>query len=122
MTSDTGPADDAGPKPMLSDRQMRQLRFAVVGMGAILLVGFAVVIGRIVYLFNRAPTAPTVSTPGTPAIDIPLLIPKGASIRTMALEGRQLAVHFEGSGQAGILIIDLATGAVRQRIPVRHAE
>jgi hypothetical protein len=52
----TPPGDstgDATPPPMFSDKQLRRLKVAVIVMGLVLIVGFGVVIGRIIYLVNR---------------------------------------------------------------------
>ena len=112
----------AAIKPMFDDAQLKKLRFAVIGMGVLLLLGFAVVIGRIVYLLNRAPPVDaaaavpaSVASSGLPA-DVRLALPVGATVRNLSLSGNRLAVHYDAPAGAGIAIIDLATGRAVQRI------
>jgi hypothetical protein len=101
---------------VLGDRHVRMLRIAVIAMGVVLVVGFVAVIARIVYLVNRG------SDPGTTASQpireaARLALPAGASVRHISLAGQRLAVHYEGPGGSGILILDLQTGK-----PVSHVE
>ena len=108
-------------KPMFDDAQMRKLRIAVVGMGAVLLLGFTTVIGRIVYLFNRAPVDPAivavVNSTGVPP-EIRLALPAGAVVRNLSLAGNRLAVHYEAPSGTAIAIIDLATGKTTQKVEI----
>ena len=113
--------DQAAIKPMFDDAQMRRLRFAVIGMGAMLLVGFATVIGRIVYLLNRPTVDPAIvatANSGALPTEFRLALPVGAIVRNLALSGNRLAVHYDGPGGAGIAIVDLATGRAAQRIEI----
>ena len=113
-------------KPMFDDAQMRKLRLAVIGMGVVLLLGFATVIGRIVYMFNRAPVDPAITAmahpgglnSGSSGPDIRLPLPAGAIVRNLSLAGNRLAVHFDAPTGAGIAIIDLATGKAAQKIEI----
>ena len=95
---------------------MRTLKIAVVAMGVVLVAGFGVIIGRIVYLLNR-PAATTAMTPTGPALKdgLQLALPSGAAIRTLSLSGHRMAVHFEAPSGAGIAILDL-TGAEPVRL------
>ena len=111
-------------KPMFDDDQMRKLKRVVIGMGVVLLLGFAVVIGRIVYLLNRSHVDPTVAaTSGkvTSPDDLKLALPAGATVRNLSLSGNRLAVHYEAPGGAGIAVIDLATGKTTQKIELAPA-
>jgi len=110
---DTGPAGAGAAPPFLTESQIRKLRIAVIAMGAVLLLGFAVVIGRIVQLMSRVPSAadaiavpPSVQAPS----EIKLALPQGAVVRTLSLAGNRLAVHFESPSASGVAIVDLATG------------
>ncbi len=93
---------------MFTPQQIRMLKVAVIGMGVILLLGFALVIGRIVYLVNATPRT---DAPGTALAPAALALPAGASVRHIAVSGTRLAVHFEGPAGSGIRIVDL-TGAM----------
>lgn len=113
---------------------MRQLKVAVIAMGVILLLGFAVVIGRIVYLVNSGPrpaataAAPTGAHGGAAPASLAQLpqaqagaalsLPKGAVVRQMALSGNRLAVYYEGPDGAGVRIVDLATGGAGLTLPI----
>ena len=102
---------------------IRMLRLAVIGMGLILVLGVAAVIGRITYLTMRQ-RVPVVTTSGSgagasePALgssgaisaELRLALPPGAKVRSQSLAGNRLAVHYEGAGGEGIIILDLETG------------
>jgi hypothetical protein len=83
-------------------------------MGVILVLGFAAVIGRIAYLVTRT-GKPVPST--SIAKDLRLPLPEGAAVRSLALSGDRLAVHFDTHAGAGIAILDLLTGE-----PVTHVK
>ena len=119
----TRDVDDDQPavKPMFDDAQMRKLRLAVIGMGAVLLLGFTTVIGRIVYLLNRPAVDPSIvaaTSPGPAPSDIRLALPAGATVRNLSLSGNRLAVHYDAPSGPGIAIIDLATGRAVQTIAI----
>jgi hypothetical protein len=110
--------DPTAAPPMFTPAQIRHLRRAVVVMGLVLLIGFGVVIGRIIYLLNRTtPQAVPVATPPAPA-DLALMLPAGAAVRSVSLSGDRLAVQYESPGGPGIAVLDLATGLVLHRIPI----
>ncbi len=113
--------DQPAVKPMFDDAQMRKLRLAVIGMGAVLLLGFTTVIGRIVYLLNRPAVDPSIvaaTSPGPAPSDIRLALPAGANVRNLSLSGNRLAVHYDGPSGPGIAIVDLATGRAAQRVEI----
>ena len=98
-----------------SPAQLRILKIAVVVMGVILVLGFAAVIGRIAYLVTRSGKTP--ATPSTMiAKDLRLPLPEGAAVRSLALSGDRLAIHFETPAGAGVAILDLLTGEPVTRI------
>lgn len=102
---------------------IRMLRLAVIGMGLILVLGVAAVIGRIAYLAMRqsvpvvtisgsgpGASEPAPASPGVLSADVRLALPPGAKVRSQSLAGSRLAVHYEGVGGEGIIILDLETG------------
>ncbi|MEZ5856582.1 MAG: hypothetical protein R3D67_18230 [Hyphomicrobiaceae bacterium] len=121
-------AAEAAPRDMFTASQIRMLKFAVIGMGAILLAGFALVIGRIVYLVNQpqpqseagrvSPLATT--TPAPPGAIAPanLPLPPNAQVRHLALSASHLAVYFEAPGGSGLRLLHLPTGVWSPVIPV----
>jgi hypothetical protein len=90
-------------------RQLRLLKLAIVVMSALLIIGFAAVLGRIVYLVAVNPHPASVAAGTIPArSELPL--PPGAVVRSLSLSGDRLAVHFDSPAGAGIAIVDLARG------------
>ena len=61
---------------------------------------------------NQQPTTPTAI-----AKDLRLPLPEGATVRSLALSGDRLAVHFDAHAGAGVAILDLLTGE-----PVTHVQ
>ena len=111
------PSPTAELRPMFTERQLRRLKGAVIVMGVVLILGFGLVIGRIVFLFNRSgPGMPTSAAGAAARPDLALPLPTGAVVRQMALAGDRLAIHFEAPEGAGIVIVELATGAIVQRV------
>ncbi len=107
-----GSAQSSDP---FSPAQLRILKIAVVVMGVILVLGFAAVIGRIAYLVTR--TAKPAAVSAAIAKDLRLALPEGAAVRSLALSGDRLAVHFDTHAGAGVAILDLLTGE-----PVTHVQ
>lgn len=94
-------------------RLQRNLKIIVIVLGVALFVGLAVVIGRIIYLASAAPAQPgaqTAGSAGAPRPAFSLQLPAGAQVRSMALSGDRLAVHYEAASGEGIAVIDLRTG------------
>jgi hypothetical protein len=97
-------------------RQLRILKIAVVVMGIILVIGFAAVIGRIAYLITKGGTAqPPAAHALAKAARLPL--PAGAVVRSIALAGDRLAVHYDTPAGAGVAILDLLSGE-----PLAHVD
>jgi hypothetical protein len=93
------------------------LRIAVIAMGVVLVLGFVVVIARIVYLVNRGGDTATLAT--QPLQETArLALPAGASVRHIALAGQRLAIHYDGPSGSGILILDLQTGKPVSRVEI----
>ena len=118
--------DDASAVPaMYTPSQLKLLKIAVIVMGLILLLGFMAVIGRIVWLVNSAPKAPseaaaTGTAPLVPPIES-IALPKGAIVRSISLSGSKLGVHYEGPDGAGIRIVDLQPGGRSFTLPIVEA-
>ncbi len=113
--------DDASPPPsllsgvQLNDPQTRALRIAVIVMGVLIVMGLVALIGRIIYLVAR-PSGQITSGVAAMAPQIQTALPAGAVIKTVALTGDRLAVHYETAAGSGIAIIDLASGRTLSRI------
>ena len=103
--------------------QLRVLRLAVIAMGLALVLGTALVISRIIYLSTQllpvatpvpAASPPIETVPAAPAQSVVgearLSLPPGAKVRSQAISGHLLSVHYEAPGGDGIAIMDLSTG------------
>ncbi len=98
------------PGQIFTEPQFRGLKVAVVAMALVLIIGFGVVIGRIIYLFQQ-PSPSASNAPATVArADRTLALPAGAIVRHVAITADRLAVHYEAPSGAGIRIMDLASG------------
>lgn len=119
-TESVSPDADRAPGQIFTEPQFRRLKFAVVFMALVLIIGFGVVIGRIVYLFQQpAATASSASAPVTRP-DRGLVLPADAIVRHLAISSDRLAVHYDAPSGSGIRILDLGTGA-QQSVSVTTA-
>lgn len=123
--------DTSTPQPMPSflpqkddDPGVRALKILVLSLGALLILGFLALIGRVAFLIaqpgEREPKPPAI-VEQTNKATVPgvLNLPKGATVTTMALSQGQLAVHLNAPEGAMILIIDTATGKEIQRLKIK---
>lgn len=111
----TAPAASAEPHPP----HVRALKFLVIAMGVMIVVGLLTVIGRIVYLASTGPRQAAVASSSIRlAPSVKLALPAGAHIRQVSLSGDRLAVHYETASGTGIALINLASGAIVSRIEV----
>lgn len=136
MTDDRAPstsdAKPAGGGDIFNDPVfLRNMKIAVVVMAVILILGFIAIIARIFYLSSRTPAQPPkAAVTMQPATDprvldavklaerVRLDLPAGASIRSVALSGTRLAVHYDAPTGGGIAIVDLETGRPLSRIEI----
>jgi Family of unknown function (DUF6476) len=90
-------------------RLQRILKIVVVGLAVVLFAGLALVVGRVIYL---ASAAQGTAAPPTLAIrpEQILELPAGAQVRSVAMSGNRLAVHYEVGAASGIAVFDLQTG------------
>ena len=115
---------DIVPGTVFTARQVRILKIAVIAMGVLLVAGFVLVIAVIVYqassLGESGAPEQSAAKPAYPAPLRPgLIVPEGMSISNMALDGNRLAVHLSGPKGSEIAVIDLGTGTVVRRIPLK---
>lgn len=112
-TSKPQPGPEGGENTAL----VRALKVAVIGMGVLIVVGLATVIGRIVYLASSTEdTPPPLSSPRSK--EQTLALPSGAEVRTMTLFGPRLAVQYQSPTGSGITILDIATGEIVSHIRI----
>lgn len=91
---------------------MRMMKYAVIGMGVVLILGFFVILARIVYLTSRMDA----SIPAGQEVSV--TVPAGAEVTSMSLSGNRLALHLAGPGanDRAVTVIDLASGTILSRV------
>jgi hypothetical protein len=108
----------------------RVLVFIVAFLGLCIVAGIAAVVLRIIYLSSTREAASSAPEPvqASPAASAApssaigsLSLPTGAVVKSVSLSGDRLAVHYEAAGEAGIAIVDVATGAEVRRIEIEPA-
>jgi hypothetical protein len=108
------------PGTVFSLHQVRVLKVAVIVMGILLVVGFALVVAGIFYQASKLgkdkQAAPEPAAEGTQA---ELAVPSGATVSSLALDGDRLALHLESSAGPEVLVIDVTTGKVISRIKLK---
>jgi len=113
-TPDLATAAPTSTPGELSPGQVRALKWAIIAMGIMIVVGLLAIVFRIVYLASgRGQQAAVTAGPGADA-RVPL--PAGAAIRAIALDSGRLAIHHESAGGPGITIVDIGSGKVVSRI------
>jgi hypothetical protein len=90
---------------------IRVLTAATVAMGALILLGTAVLL---VVLLRRADAPP----PAPAALALRLHEPAGTTITGIAAAGGRLAIALHGGGPDRVVLVDPRTGAVAGRITV----
>ena len=124
--SDHPPSTRGDSKAPLSSYSI--LKFIVIFLGVLLVLGFVVVAGTIVYrLGNSDP--PEAARIGSTAIaspeiakllrDIELSLPEGSEISGHDLDGGRLAIRLQGAAGAEIWIVDLTSGKVVSRVRLK---
>lgn len=123
MTSTADEDNTPLPGTVFTPRQVRILKIVVIVMGVLLVGGFVAVIAAIVLQAGklgdkkeaRALEAAPLSVPAT-AVESTFVLPDGAEIAAMTLDGAQLALHVKGPEGSQIVVIDVGTGRVLSRV------
>ena len=116
------PIEKQAPAPPVQRFSRQRLLMIAGGVAGLLIVlGLGALLGRI-----TSPSSQTTSQIGTAGgegqgdASMPfgthLSLPEGAAVRSMALSGSQLAVHYDAPDGGGIVIINLATGRTVGRL------
>jgi len=94
------------------------LKWSVIIMGVLLVVGFVVVIStiiiRAVKLSDRPETADSAA-----ALLKEVAIPAGSEVAGVTLDGNRMAVRVRGAGGEEILLFDARSGALSARIRLK---
>ena len=96
--------------------------------GLCIVAGIAAVVLRIIYLSSTREAAQSAPQPSQTSRTAQrgsavgsLSLPAGAVVKSVSLSGDRLAVHYEAGSEAGILIVDVVTGAEVRRIEIAPA-
>lgn len=109
----------ADPVPdSFTPAQIRLLRFAVIGMGVIIVFALIAIMARIFYLATGRTSSSHSTSIAAIAAESRIALPAGASVRSIAIAGDRLAVHYEGPAGTGIAVLNLATGEAATRINI----
>jgi len=116
----TDPAAGADGGAMLAAGGVRALKIAIAVMTVLIAAGLAAIAWRLVALAGKPAghALPSAGATGGHAIvpQVRAELPAGAVVRTMALGADRLALHYDAPAGAGVLIVDLASGAVLSRV------
>lgn len=97
----------------------RMLIFIVAFLGLLIVAGLAALILRIIYLSSNPPAQPAAADAPAPGAAVGrLALPSGATVKTMAVGGDRLAVHYEGPAGPGIVVLDVASGRELRRLEI----
>lgn len=114
---------EAAVPAQFSDAQMRLLKFAVTGMGVVLIAGIVALLGRVAYLAQRntAPVAPGAIVGGQKLVTgARVELPAGAVLKSSALAGDRLVVTYSDASGDGVVIADLTTGQTISRVRIER--
>ena len=111
----TGSETYEGP---LSPAGVAALKFAVVGMAVLIVVGLLVVIGRIIYLASTPKTEKAASRPALTA-SAKVSIPRNAQPVRTSVDGSRLSILYRTQDEKfGVMIIDLQTGTAVSHVQI----
>ncbi len=119
MTVASEPDNTHLPGTVFTPRQVRLLKIAVIVMGLLLVGGFALVLGAIVYQASQLSSEGQASVPAVGGVETELAIPPDATITSLALDGDRIALHLQSSAGPEIAVIDLRTGKVLTRLKLK---
>jgi len=115
--SNRRPSSDAAQDELMREQRLqRNLKILVVGLGILILVGFAALVTKMMGLASggkpaaQGPAAVSIPTPAGTAANYNLELPRGAKVVSVSLSGNRLAVMHESAFGTGIAVIDLDTG------------
>lgn len=107
--------DYEGP---LSPAGVAALKFAIVGMGVLIIVGLLLIVGRIIYLASQPKTDSKTARPALTA-EATISLPPGARPIRTSVDGSQLSIIYQiQSGQFGVMIVDLQTGQALSNVKI----
>ena len=120
MTTGLKDKSNQGSEPEAPSLQFVILKWAVIVMGILLVVGFAVVIltivNRSVEHRNNGGAPAMNSIAGQGGIDTDLPVAPGAEITALDIDGGRLAVTIKSASGSEIAVIHIKSGKIIRRI------
>ena len=111
--------DDAYEGP-LSPAGVAALKFAIVGMGVLIIVGLLVIVGRLIYLASKSKAVTQPNNPSAYVREATALLPASAKPLHTSTDGSQLSILYQtAANQFGVLVIDLRTGETVSNINIK---
>lgn len=111
--------DDAYEGP-LSPAGVAALKFAIVGMGVLIIVGLLVIVGRLIYLASKPKAVTQPDKPAAYVREATALLPLSAKPLRTSTDGSQLSILYQTTGnQFGVLIVDLRTGETVSNVSIK---
>jgi|GEM_PF-539937 len=107
---------------VFTERQVKLLKYVVIGLGVLMVVGLAVIIGTVIYRASNMGSdkadggqviSQTISGANANLSNIEII--KGSKVISTSLNGSRLAVTTENKGSYSILVIDARTGKLLSR-------
>lgn len=96
----------------------KSLKLLVIGLGLLLLGGMVFVVA-----FLSGKVNPGASTASAPCPDVTLTLPKGASVASIASQGKDLIFLVnEPAGTQRLVTVDRCTPAIKQTLTVAPGE
>jgi len=125
MTTTVDPQNSPLPGTVFTPRQVRLLKITVVVLGLLLLAALVAVIAGMIHQASKmtekkaASARPAMAaSPGGAVLLAPFVLPEGAVVSSMALDGERLALHLTTPEGSEIAIIDVTTGNVLSRVKI----
>ena len=122
MTDKNSKAADAAIKPQgFAHGVAPGVKWAVIIMGIMLIVGMIVVFSTIIYRTVKLSEGKTISkvTKIAPYPPLDLPVSDQAKISSVALDGNRLALHVIENGKTSIIIVDIKRGQVISRVTLK---
>ena len=110
-------ANDNGP---LTSGQVKVLKMAIAFMGFLIVAALLAIVGRVIYLsaVKKKAAAPAAVVAQTLVPNTTLMLPPGATVKSMSLQNDRLLVHYETQAGPGAAILDLATGKTLSEVSI----
>jgi hypothetical protein len=118
------------PGTVFTPRQVRMLKYVVVGLGIVLVIGFLLVIVGMAYTASQiGKGSATAAAPAAQIAAVPkaadssstyqVAIPQGAEVLGTSLSGDRLAITLKTENGPEIMVVDLRRGRILSQLILR---